>query len=593
MNKTGKKVAAITLSSLMFFSSTGACQAMEPSTEKEEVVYAVLNHNGKVKNINVINHFGQGDIVDYGHYSKVKNLTTKDKIKQSGDKNTVSTDSNSFYYQGTLDKNAQLPWDIQIKYYLNGKEKTADELAGKKGKLEIRLKVDKNEKCQQDFYNQYAMQATIVLDTKKCHDIEAKDATMANVGTNKQLNYTVLPGQGLDTVIKANVEDFEMDEIDINGILMNMNINIDDQEIEDKMNELIDGTESLYDGTKSLDEGIGDLKDATLTMQKGVNELNSKSSMLNQSSTSAYNGLQQIQKALTNVSQSTDDLEQLMTASSMIQQSMDSLNSAIKELKNQTSYESYKAVMKSNGADIDALQTANNQDITSLKTQIQQLEVAMNQTEDPATKQLLQQQLSSSQQMLQLLSANQGTLAGNEVYFNQLSGNISELSNKVNELNEKYKEFDAKIQEMVKALKTQMADMSQLSQAINQLVDAYKQINQGQSEYTNGVAQIAAGYKEYVKGFDFLSSGSSQLVEGTKQMYDGTSSIDTSELDDLMQLISNDYEVESFVSTQNTNVKSVQFALRTQAIEKTTRETKKSTKEEKTSLWDKFIQLFK
>ena len=111
-----------------------------------------------------------------------------------------------------------------IKYYVDGKEYTPEEAAGKSGKMEIYFKVSKNEAYDGPFYDAYALQASFTLDTEIAKNITASDATLANVGKKKQLTYTILPGEGIDTVITADVTDFEMDAASINGIQINMNI---------------------------------------------------------------------------------------------------------------------------------------------------------------------------------------------------------------------------------------------------------------------------------------------------------------------------------------------------------------------------------
>ena len=109
-------------------------------------------------------------------------------------------------------------------------EYEASEIAGKSGKLEIHLSIKENTACKGDFYDRYVLQASLTLDTEICENIGAPDATIANVGSDKQLTYTVLPGKGLATSIKADVKDFEMESISINGIRLNLNIEIDDAE---------------------------------------------------------------------------------------------------------------------------------------------------------------------------------------------------------------------------------------------------------------------------------------------------------------------------------------------------------------------------
>lgn len=54
-----------------------------------------------------------------------------------------------------------------------------------------------------------------------------------------------------------------------------------------------------------------------------------------------------------------------------------------------------------------------------------------------------------------------------------------------------------------------------------------------------------------------------------------------------------DFEVVSFASENNKNIDSVQFAIRTDAIKIKEEEIKEEVKEEKTSMLDKFLNLFK
>lgn len=61
---------------------------MEANTGKEEVVYVNLGNDGSVREINVVNIFGEnaeGAITDYGKYLNVRNMTTTDMIDYSDD----------------------------------------------------------------------------------------------------------------------------------------------------------------------------------------------------------------------------------------------------------------------------------------------------------------------------------------------------------------------------------------------------------------------------------------------------------------------------------------------------------------------------
>ena len=61
--------------------------------------------------------------------------------------------------------------------------------------MEIRLSIRKSLDCPLSFFEGYGLQVTLVLDTKHARDIVAEGATLANVGSKKQITYTLLPNR--------------------------------------------------------------------------------------------------------------------------------------------------------------------------------------------------------------------------------------------------------------------------------------------------------------------------------------------------------------------------------------------------------------
>lgn len=245
--KMYKKGIALSLAVLMAVSTSVPVSAAETPSSKEEVVYIMTGADGTVDNINIVNIFQGGSITDYGDYSSVKMLTTTDKINQAGDKITFSSSAEKVYYQGTL-SGKEIPWNISIWYFLDNQEYSAEEIAGKSGALEIKIAITRNTKCKGSYFDDYALQASFALDTNLCSNIKTDGATAANVGSDKQLSYTVLPGEGLETSIYADVKEFEMDAVSINGIKLNLNVEIDDEELTEKVEELMDAAQKLDDG---------------------------------------------------------------------------------------------------------------------------------------------------------------------------------------------------------------------------------------------------------------------------------------------------------------------------------------------------------
>lgn len=641
--------------------SAMSAQAATSASEKEEVVYIMTDSNGDTESVNVVNIFGKGDITDYGDYSSVKMLSSTSPIKQNGDEITFTSDQDKIYYQGTLE-DAQIPWNISIKYLLDGKEITPEKLAGQDGHLEIQIKIDKNEACTSDFYDSYALQASLTLDTEKCENITADGATMANVGSNKQISYTILPGKGLDAAIEADVTDFEMDAAAINGIRLNLDVSIDDEELMDKVREIMDaavslndgaselnsgtaelkdgssslksGVTSLSSGTTSLDQGIGSLQNGMTQVQNGLDTLNSQSGSLTSGSAQMLQALKTVQSSLSQVSASTEQLQQLTDSSSAIKKAISDLYDGAAALQNSLSYSSYEVAMKANGLDVSALAQTNSQTISSLETQISQLQQSIEQVKSApgysesqelqASVQQMETQVESLKQIIQLLKGNNGAIAGTKEYLNQASTGAAQLIAGLKELQTNYETFDMAIQSLADQLTGLLGNMVTLKAGITQLVDSYEKLDQGIGAYTSGVASVVAGYSQLTDGTKTLASGSKELVQGasalkdgtvdlydgvctlsdgtselkdgTEEFYDKTSDMDTQvedQIDDMIDSLSGGAdETVSFVSEKNTDVDSVQFVIKTAAVEKTETVETVSTDTQQLNFWQKLIQLF-
>ena len=515
-----KKITAVTLSVLLLGSLTVPAFAAEACSEKEEVIYIMTDASGKVTDMEAVNIFAGGDITDYGDYSDVKMLNTTDQITQSGDLVTFSSDADKVYYQGTM-KNTEMPWNISIRYFLDGEEYAAADLAGKSGALEIHFSVSKNESCEGSFYDDYALQAAFTLDTDLCKNIVSDGATVANAGSDKQLTYTILPGKGIDTSIKCDVTDFEMDSVSINGVRLNINLKIDDAELMDKVDEIISTIGSIDDGASEVRDGTGQLTDATGTLKDKAGELNSGVGALDSGAGNLDSGLSSI--AARN--------SQLTGAA----------------------YTAYEGLCTAAASVLNAQLHANGM--------------------DPVT-------LTPSNYSAVL----QGMLEKMEVYA-------------------AYNQADQAALQQVSALKGQL--------------DNYGAFYQGLLDYTDAVSDAAGGAKELKQNMDTLYSNTgtlkqsvgelndavSELYGGTKELADGTSEfaeqtsdMDTqisNEIDSIMSSITGgDAEAESFVSEKNTKVDSVQFVIKTAAIEKAEATVSDGAEEAPLTFWQKLLRLF-
>lgn len=568
-------------------------------SQKEEVIYIMTDSDGNVENINAVNIFGKGDVTDYGDYSSVKMLNTTDKINQSGDKITFSSDKEKVYYQGTM-KDTQIPWNISFTYTLDGKEIAPEDLAGKSGALKIHVKVDKNEDCTSDFYDNTALQATLTLDTEKCENITADGATLANVGANKQISYTVLPGKGLDAEVSADVTDFEMDAITINGVKMNLDVDIDDDELMDKVTQIMDASRELNDGAGELSDGTGELVDGGSSLVDGAESLDSGINSLNSGISSLSDGVNHMQSALNQLNGKAGDLT---NGSAQVQSGIASAASGAADLQSAISYDTYKATMSANGLDIDGLQQKNSAAVETINSQIGQLKNTIAQLQsmpDYGENEAYQQQAAQMQAQIQSLSqitallqgnnaALSGMASGTEQYLNGLASGASELTSGLNTLNTQYATLDSGISEYTNGV-------SQITSASLQLGEGTGALVSGSKELVKGSSSLKEGTSTLYSGMQSLNDGTKELKDGTQEFFDKTDGMDTKiedTMDEMLDSITGgDSETESFVSDKNGTIDSVQFVIKTSAIEKKDTTKKEVAEAKKLSLGEKILKLF-
>ena len=241
--KIVRRASALVLAGCLL---AGAALPALAASAKEEVIYANLDASGTVTGVYAVNSFAvqAGDTVtDHGSYTAVRNMTTTDPLEHSGDTVTATmAQDGKLYYEGTMDTATALPWLVKLTYTLDGAEIAPEELGGKSGVLAIRLQVSRNPDCTGDFSDQYALQVTMTLDTDRAQNIVADGATMANVGSNKQLSYILLPGSDSDVTVTADVTDFAMNAISLNGVKLRLNLDLDGADLTGMLDRLQSGS---------------------------------------------------------------------------------------------------------------------------------------------------------------------------------------------------------------------------------------------------------------------------------------------------------------------------------------------------------------
>jgi len=112
---------------------------------KDETIYSKANSNGTTYKTIVSNHLENLEksekLTDSSNLSDIKNTSGDEEYLQSGTTLVWNANGNDIYYQGTTDE--ELPISFTVSYKLDGKEMSADEIAGQKRKSRNYYKLHK------------------------------------------------------------------------------------------------------------------------------------------------------------------------------------------------------------------------------------------------------------------------------------------------------------------------------------------------------------------------------------------------------------------------------------------------------------------
>ncbi len=659
IKKIFRSALALILIFTLFLTTTGVFAYANAAAEKEEVIYVTADAGGKVKEVNSVNIFDGEEIgekiTDYGDYSEVKLLAGEGKISRSGKKISIDAGGEKIYYQGTL-KNTEIPWNISIRYYMDGKEYEPAEIAGKSGKLKIHFVVSKNSKCSGNFYENYALQAAFTLDTEICRNIKAEEATIANVGQDKQLSYIILPGKGIDTYITADAENFEMDAVSINGIKLNLNIEVDYTDIDKKADD-------AKDAAKELDEGAGDAEEGAEKIADGAEELADKIAELYDGTGKLSDGADELLSAVTEITDKNTELtdgaykafEGICSASESI------INEKLTESgmsKVSLTPENYNTVLEDLLEKLDPAAVYNKAYNTALYTVTAQVERNADALYYAAAEKIVWQQMAEMAAQQQAQQAGQtgseeesgggpetpagdGTGSGTNSTGDSSADSSGGASTEEAAAQQKAQLVQQVLAAMTEEQKAQIKSAaiqqgmassdvtSQISAAVSnaskasaqvkelrEQLDEFQKFYDGVCDYTDAVSEakdgagklsenmetleentglISEAMEEFCEKMEELRDGISKLKEGTAEFFDEISGLKGQIHDKVSEMIDElkgSGILRSFTSSKNTEIESVQFVIKTEAISMDEPPQQEAVTTETLSFWQKLIRLF-
>jgi len=564
---------------------------------KDEVIYGTLHPNGSHEGIYIVNHFNimeHGEIIDYGAYDSVRNLTDLGEIEQDGNEIRFTANDDNFYYQGNM-HDAELPWNFSISYFLDGEEMSPETLPGEDGHFVMEMEISQNEQGEQLFFDNYLLQISFTVDPDRYMYIEADEATEASAGSDKQFTYTVMPGEEETIRFSADVTDFELDAININAVPNTMSIDEPDtDEMTEEMGTLTDAIAEINDGVGELRDGISELNSGVTDLQDGSAQYRDGMTEISQASAELVEGSNEISQVLETISHSfsaedTDfDLGELTELPEGLEDMADGageIAASLEELKEnyQGAYHAFDEAME----DIPEHHIA--------EEDIGNLYMAAG---------------GESETLDQLVEVYEKSLFAKGVY-NEVKQAFQAIDPALSEVNNGIKELETALNTTANEISTAIDNMdvmdpiTQLTEGLTTLSSNYNDFHAGLVSYTDGVNELSSSYNELHDGIVELGEGTNGLENGTSELNNGTEALyeSTNDLPDEMQeeideMIAeydhSDFDPVSFTSAENEHVNSVQFVLRTESMtQEDEDEDNVVEEEEEKGFWERLLDLFR
>ncbi|MCQ2414501.1 MAG: hypothetical protein MJ063_00410 [Lachnospiraceae bacterium] len=238
----------------------------------------------------------------------------------------------------------ELPWEVTISYRMNGKPVTAEELAEKKGRLDLSVDIKKGS-GNTDFFDDLTLIVKITLDTARCRNITCEGGSVSFAGLTSVIAGYALPGKGLSMHLSADVLSFEMPAMEITAmdISPDTGFRFDDSAIRNEIDSLKTLEKDLSSDdftipvpdTAALIEAAGKLEEGTKTLSEGADELSNAVEeaadaviSLSKGSESLLSGMMELNDGSAELKEFTDHVESILD---IVDDHMDLLPEKIRE----------------------------------------------------------------------------------------------------------------------------------------------------------------------------------------------------------------------------------------------------------------------
>lgn len=350
--------------------------------EKEQTVYVNADENGNSQDVIVSNWLkNQGneqELTDKTNLTDIQNVKGDETFEQKSDGTIVwNTDGGDIYYQGKTQE--ELPVSVKLTYYLDGKEISAKDLAGKSGKLKIRIDYENKSKevkeiqgKQEEICTPFMMMTAMILPAETFSNVEITNGQIISDGNNDIAVGVGFPGlaeslklQDVEELkdvdfpdyaeLTADVKDFSLamtatvattgllDDLDLADVNSTEDLKEQMETLADSSQALVKGSSELQSGIATLDSsadtfvsGLTQVDDGTAALKNGIDTMNGKKGELLDGVTKLTDAMKALQNGSAGlqdgVAAYTDGASQLGAGIAQTAEGAAALNQGIQEL---------------------------------------------------------------------------------------------------------------------------------------------------------------------------------------------------------------------------------------------------------------------
>lgn len=355
MSKTTKKILAICLCAALCLGGAGMAFAQASSKKaddqpvsaaqqaaelqqkisKDETVYVLTGADGSVKKIIVSdwlkNELGSASVADKSDLSDIENVKGDESYTINGDNMTVwDAQGNDIYYQGNIQK--ELPVGLSVRYYLDGKSVSPEELKGKSGKVTIRFDYENRQYetvqingVHQRIYVPFAMLTGMILDNDTFQNVQITNGKLVNDGDRTVVVGLAFPG--LQENLNLSRDDLSIpDSVEITADVTNFSlgmtvtlacndlfsqlgdVDLTSLDSTSALEQLTGAMDQLLSGSSALYEGLSTLLDKSGELVSGVEELAQGAAAIKSGADSVDDGAAQLKAGLADLSSGLNTL---------------------------------------------------------------------------------------------------------------------------------------------------------------------------------------------------------------------------------------------------------------------------------------------